>query len=204
MIRNLKNDNSNIVNLNSIGGESNPRLIDPGSRLEQSLYFNSISPDDMKKFIKHVELKIRTSDMYSTYLHMLINSGLDHCSIKGNITNEDASIEFHHYPFTLYDIVYTMIKYKMANNEKISSFSLTKDVMEEHSKNIIGLLPLSKTYHELYHSGSLSITLDMVYGNIQGFIDKYEDFMSDDMIEKYNKAVIMTDRINKEKEINNK
>jgi len=58
-------------------------------------------------FVKKVESLIRTSPEYQMYIGYLRNvKGINRCSFYGNLDVQDeVKIEFHHTPFTLYDIV---------------------------------------------------------------------------------------------------
>ena len=67
-----------------------------------------------KKFIGNIERLIRSSREYKKYIELLRTnlSALNLDNILSNITNADAELEFHHYPFTLYDVVDVMCSYK--------------------------------------------------------------------------------------------
>lgn len=95
-------------------------------------------------------------------------------------------MEFHHYPFTLYDITYIIYQNRYLDyitdqissklNKVINPFDIAKEVMELHYKNKVGLVPLSLTPHELYHKGELFIPLDKkyVFGNYLDILDTYK------------------------------
>ena len=126
-----------------------------------SYYFNDIYDEKaMKKFITSVEKLIRTSREYKAYIELLRTNvyALNHDSIMNNITTADVDLEFHHTPLTLYDIVETVILHHVANDEKFTSFSIAKEVMGLHFKHYIGICPMTKTTHELAHSGNLFIS----------------------------------------------
>lgn len=183
---------NNIGNIESGLDKTNPTLIDTEDDLVKStFYFTDIY--DMQKivrFIKKCEAMIRGSQAYSSYIGNLRNEKQLHsCAIKGNITDEDVNIEFHHYPFTLYDIVYTVIMQYIMENVPFNSFSITNEVLELHSLNIIGLVPLSITEHQLVHDGVRQLSIKSVFGDVNKFVAKYNPYMDDNTIEKYNTLI---------------
>ena len=62
---------------------------------------------------------IRTSLEYKTYIELLRTNilELNRDSIMSNITTADTSMEFHHYPFSLYEIVETCMSQHVYNRE---------------------------------------------------------------------------------------
>lgn len=186
------------INKNAIGNietsldKTNPSIQAEGDIVNKaSLYFEDyLDAAKLKRFIKKVEKAIRSSDAYSNYIGNLRNEkGFVNCAVRGNITSEDASIEFHHYPFTLYNICNAVIMKHLINNEKFNSFSIANEVLELHSKNLVGLVPLCITEHQLVHDGVQSIPLKSVYGKVNEFVELYKDYLDDDIIEKYNKLI---------------
>ena len=58
------------------------------------------------------------------------------------------------------------------------------EVMECHYLNRVGLIPLSKTIHEMVHkSDKIFIPLHLVYGRYKEFFDVYGEYMSDQLFE---------------------
>ena len=71
-----------------------------------------------------------------------------------------ASLEFHHYPMNLYEITETIgnqMLETLAEDEKLSCFDIAERVMEEHYRGNIGLIPLTKTLHDMAHNKSIII-----------------------------------------------
>ena len=179
----------NIVNIESKLDKTDPTLIANNDEfLQSSLYFSDyFDINKLKRFIKKCEKMIRSSEAYSTYIGDLKNDkNLHCCAIKGNITDEDADIEFHHYPFTLYDTVYIVVLEHIMKKERFTSFSITSEVLELHAENMIGLVPLSITEHELVHDGVRSISMKSVFGDVNAFVDRYAYYLDDEMVDKYN------------------
>ena len=173
-----------IGNINTIENETEVGLQSSSSPFCQTFYFEDYYDDKaVKAFIKSVEKLIRTSIEYKTYIEELRTSvfELNRDVVLHNITNADTSLEFHHYPLNLYEIVETCILHHVVNNEKFTSFSLAKEIMDLHFKHKIGIVPLSKTNHELAHSGNLFISKHQIFGNYEKFIEEYGDGLSIDI-----------------------
>ncbi|AMS01326.1 hypothetical protein AR9_g242 [Bacillus phage AR9] len=132
------------------------------------------------KFIKRIEKIIRRSFEYKTYIGFLKNElDLTKCTFLPMVDTKEikkVGLEFHHYPFTLFDIVSIVLdEHILVNGEKrINPFDIAEEVMELHYQNYIGLVPLTKTVHELVHSGKIFVNLNYVFGNYTKFINKYE------------------------------
>ena len=159
----------------------------------ESYYFTDfMNSKRIKRFIKSVESRIRKSDEYKHYLYYLNEEQqLTHCSILGNIKNCDATLEFHHYPFTLYDICEIVINKHILEKTNFNSFTIVKEVLDLHFDNVIGLVKLSKTIHELVHNGNLFIKLESVFGDVNEFINTFYNYIPLETIEKYNEIVKM-------------
>lgn len=161
---------------------------------------------DFNRYIKQLESIIRNSLEYKRYIRYLKeNQNLTKCSFFQNIDVtklEKTKIEFHHYPFNLYEIVYTIIN-EQSNFlcDPVNSFLVCNEVMKLHYENKIGLIPLSKTIHELAHDGEIFINLNEVFGDYKSFIEDYKDFINSDLFEPLNKLEEMS---NNHSEINNK
>lgn len=139
---------------------------------------NALDDKERDKFIKYVEKIVRKSPEYKTYIGFLKNElNLTKCTFMPQIDiNEikNVGLEFHHYPFTLYDLVSIIVDNKIINNEiKLDPFLISEEIMKLHYENVVGLVPLSKTVHELVHAGKLFIPLNYVFGNYEKFLNKY-------------------------------
>lgn len=130
----------------------------------------------IKRFAKNVEKLIRTSREYSEYIELLRTNcvQLNHDNILHNITTGDVDLEFHHYPFTLYDIVTIVMNKHVVDASKFTSFSIAKEIMQLHYRHIIGLVPLTKTMHELAHDGKIFISTKQIFGNYRQFMAEYD------------------------------
>lgn len=168
-----------------------------------SYYINKFNNDDkvLHNFIKHIETKVRKSDQYNDYLGFLrYEFGLNSCSILGNIDDDLATIEFHHYPFTLYDIVEIVLRYHIEKSLNTNSFLLTNFILDLHCENKVGLIPLTKTVHEIIHNKDSDVLLpkESIFGNVNSFVETYRKYIPLDTLERYNKR-ILNEKDDKEK-----
>ena len=143
-----------------------------------------------KRFIKNCETLVRRSIEYSNYLGQ-IKSTLDltQCSFLHNVDSEKATIEMHHYPFSLYDITEIVLDKRISRKEPITSMLVADEVLELHFMNLIGLVPLSVTIHQLTHSGRLFINMTQVFGYVSKFTKLYRDYIPEENLAKLLKIV---------------
>jgi len=150
-------------------------------------------PKDKIFFIKDVENIIRRSMEYKDFIKYLkFERNLTKCGFL-NIDNSikklrKISIEYHHHPFTLFDIVQLVLEREIENNPGSTAFNeyyLANDVMELHASNMVGMVPLTKTIHQAFHAGMITIPKSEVYGDVDAFYNKYHRFMDDVLSNKY-------------------
>ena len=147
---------------------------------EQYYYSDFFDEKGTRKFIKNIESLVRTSREYKNYIEQLRTnfSHLNQDAVMGNISTLDTDLEFHHYPFTLYDICEIVVMKGAADQKYESSFSAAKKIMDLHYKNIIGLVPLTKTNHELAHDGKIFLSTKQIFGNWEEFYNQYLKYIS--------------------------
>ena len=156
------------------------------------------------KLIGYLEKLIRKSYEYKQYIGYL-KSELDitSCALIPTLDIKDLgiSLEFHHYPFTLYDIVNIIVKKYLDEKDEdntVSMFNVMETVMKEHYDGNIGLVPLSKSMHEMAHNGSVKIPISAVYGNYGKFINKYREYIDPDLMTKITLSMSIDDEEAKE------
>ena len=146
------------------------------------------TPRDREKYIKTCEIIIRKSMEYKEYIKFLKeNMHMDQCIILSNLKNGDGKhyrIEIHHEPFTLFDIVETVINRRLELGESISALKVADEVMDLHYSGVVGLIPLTVTMHELVHNGRIFVPLQFIYHNYAEFVSEYEQYMNAALIEK--------------------
>lgn len=145
--------------------------------------FDIHSDKEMMKLIRTVEGLVRKSLEYKQYIKFLKTEiDMNECSFFQNINNKErsrVSIEIHHEPFTLFDITKIVIDRFVENDIPLNPLMIAEEVMELHYKNMVGLIPLSTTVHQLVHDGKICIPLQSVYGDYIMFLKEYN--LSDDM-----------------------
>lgn len=130
-----------------------------------------LTDKDANAFKKSVERLVRTSPEYKRWIEFVHGVlGIQYKCYQTGETNNACSIELHHHPFTLYDIVSIVLE----NTEVISSFSVASEVMALHYKNLVGFVPLCSTSHEKYHNRAICIPMEVVEGRWDVFITKYD------------------------------
>jgi hypothetical protein len=152
-------------------------------------YFSNL--DSYTKFVKDVEKQVRSSDRYSKYKKFLMDEvKLDHCQVLTNITKDDADIELHHGPiFTLYDYCCIVLEWNLMHKNKITTYRIADEVLTCHEKNMVQLVMLSSTMHEQVHDRNIFISIDQAYGDLNAFIQKYNEAIGPDFREKINRYI---------------
>lgn len=142
-------------------------------------------------FVKGCEKLVRTNDRYSKYINYLKKEvKLNKCQVLKNVTDEDASIEMHHGPiFTLFDICAIVLEYYLLKKWKISTMRIADTVLDEHQANRIQVVMVSTTVHEEIHNGDLFINYHQAFGDINAFLKKYKDAISDEYREQLNRYI---------------
>ena len=142
---------------------------------------------DYEKYIRTVESTVRRSFEYKEYIKYLRdNKGMDQCAFLKDISNKETygiKIEIHHYPFGLRDIADIVVRKRRYYNESLDVQMVAKEIMQLHYKLMVGLIPLSETVHELFHSSRLFIPTDKVVGRYNLFIDTYKPFISNEQLD---------------------
>lgn len=167
--------------------------------MKQELAFVKIQTfNDLLNSMKDIERQIRSSSEYKTFLYYIkeINQ-IRNCAFFKDIdfVDKKMTIEFHHHPFTLYDIVLiigTSMIADLKDDEYLLTFDISKRVIEEHLDDTIPGIMLSKTIHEMYHNGLYEIPTDspqMNLGDYTKFVGKYGEFLQEKDIENLQKYI---------------
>lgn len=153
----------------------------------QAYRFPTILTDkDKVKNIKKIEMVVRSSQEYKDYIKYLREyANMYKCHFLKDVmkdNNKKITIEVHHEPFTLYDITQIVLEKWIAYEMEINHFLIAEEVMRLHYRNMVGLIPLSATVHQLVHDGRVFIPVQDVYG--KGFVDfviEYDEFINPDL-----------------------
>lgn len=146
--------------------------------------------DDLFDSMKNIESMIRRSRSYRNVLRYL----KEDCSLRYSLTfpnidfvEEKLSYEMHHI-ITLGSLV-ILIGSKMISDlkkdEYLLEFDIAKKVIEYHLEDKVPLIMLSKTEHELVHTGEFTFTKEhpsIHLGKTQEFINEYKELLSDSEI----------------------
>lgn len=158
--------------------------------------------DDEKSFtktIKKIEKFVRSSNEYREYVQFLKEEiDMNQCAFFKGVTREDASLEIHHSPLTLYDITSIVFNYVQTNNVSCTLFDVADEVMKVHFEGLVGLIPLTYTVHELVHNGDIFIPVDYVYGNVKEFYTKYKDYFTQEQKDLLKQNIEETNKLNTE------
>ena len=156
---------------------------EPEEMLYNAGYKNS---KDKDRLIKRIERYVRSSMEYKDYIAFLReNMNMDACAFFNNISKEGGKrirIEVHHAPLTLYDIVSTVLTKYEAEGMPLNDLMIADEVMKLHYENMVGLIPLSKTIHEVIHKSpteKIVLPAYMIYGNFKEFLEKYGEYAED-------------------------
>lgn len=146
------------------------------------------------RFVKATERVIRSDRSYLNYVKKIkeTEDNLAKDVVLNNLKSTDASIEMHHHPFTLYDIVSIVALHNFNNDNEFTSFSLAKEVIGLHYANMVGLAPMSVTTHQLAHLGTepkskrryVSLTKKQIFGRYDEFANVYKDGLTLDTRQK--------------------
>ena len=152
------------------------------------------SDRDKEKFIKRVEQMIRSSLEYRDYIaYLKENVDMTKCAFFNSVENRSDSkvrIEIHHEPLTLFDIVSVVLTKHMEEGIPINDLYIADEVMNLHYQNMVGLVPLSKSLHQIIHnSDEIIIPLNLVFGDYTGFLREYSDYLDEHILDKIERKI---------------
>ena len=106
---------------------------------------------------------------------------------KGIKHTEDKkfSLEIHHAPFTLEDIVATVILKRLSNGESTNHMDVCREIMHLHYAGAVGLIPLDRTSHALIHSPDAPELFAPIqhipFGECHRFYKEYKKYIPDNV-----------------------
>jgi hypothetical protein len=169
--------------------------------MEYSVILNT--DRDKEKYIRRIEKIIRSSMEYRDYIAYLKEYvDMGHCAFFNGIENVQGSkvrIEIHHEPLTLYDYVKVVLNKYIEEAIPLNDLYIADEVMQLHYQNQVGLIPLSKSIHQIVHnSNDLVIPLNLVFGDYQSFLQEYNDYIDEDILDKLERKINETKQIKQE------
>ena len=165
---------------------------------KDSEYFSNL--DNFVSFIKAVEQTVRTSKYYSRYIKYLKEDvGLNFCQVLSNVKSEDedsyTKIEMHHGPIlTLFDYISIVVDHYLYHDKKINTFLIADTILEEHFNNNVQVVMLSETVHQEVHENNIFLNIKHAFGDLNAFLNKYKNGISDEQIIKINRYLELCDQ----------
>lgn len=164
--------------------------------------YDLMDDKDINRYYSDIEKIIRQSFEYKEMIKFLReNMNMNKCSFFENVNNIDTfkiKIHIHHHPFTLYDIAVIVCNKRMEYGENLDPEMVAKEVMFLHYGLYVGLIPLSETVHELVHNSYLFIPMDKVMGKFNQFKNMYEQFMTAEQLDVWDRNCNFSDTFRNE------
>lgn len=161
--------------------DKNQPIIDSDNSLFYIPYYKNTeyfdNYENKIKFVKSVEQLVRKHSFYKKYKDYLINVvGMKTCQVLSNInTDDNVTIEMHHGPMlTLFDTCMIVTNYLLATGcETITTFQVANIVIEEHRKNNVRVVLLSKSVHQKIDDDEIILNYQQGFGDTLEFLTKY-------------------------------
>ena len=157
-------------------------------------FYPSYVIDEKKwdRFVKAVESAVRRSVEYKDYVTYLRDEvDLDCDTFFPGVASADARVEIHHCPLTLYEVADAVARQMMRIGEPpFSTFMAADAIVRLHYEGLVGVAPLSKTVHDLVHSGRVVVPVSAAHGDVRGFVRRYHRDMSRDSLKKLELALL--------------
>lgn len=132
------------------------------------------------KFVKSVEKLVRTSPEYSIWRDYIKNvMEMQRCQITGEI-NSETTVDIHHTPFTLMDLVLGCINRRMDRQIEFCSYDICEEVIKMHYDMKAPFVLLVSSLHEKVHNGALKIPNSFITGDYNYFMKEYYAFLPEE------------------------
>lgn len=165
------------------------------------IYYDLSDEKTKTAYIHYIEKIVRSSIEYSDFMKFLKeNLKLNRCTYFKNVSKDEIkniSIEIHHSPFTLFDLCLITLLKHMDECRPINVFSIAEEVLYKHYCGDIGLVPLSKTVHELVHANQIFIPINSVYGDVGKYYLEHREYMTELQKETLLKIINATEELEK-------
>ena len=187
----------NIQNYPNDGNKIEYKFIEKPEPIEAS--FHIMNDKEKLKLIYQVEAFVRGSLEYKQFIQYLKSEvDMTYCTFFENLNNttSNISIEIHHAPFTLFDIASTVVEKYIDEELELNPLILAEEVAKIHYQNMVGLIPLSKTVHQLAHDGKIFIPLQNIYGSYSDFISAYDKWIPEEAMSSLRVVLDMSKDIN--------
>lgn len=152
------------------------------------------------KYCTMVKTMVRNSPEYREYIAFLKrHMHMDKCVVFNKLNldgDKKYSIELHHDPFTLMEIINVVVSKRQALGESLNPYKVVEEVLELHYDDKVGLINLSVTAHELVEKGRVFIPLQWIYQRYDLFANEYEDYMDSNLKSKIEMIIQMSQKCN--------
>lgn len=136
-------------------------------------------PDNFTAFIKGCEKLVRGHEDYSIFKDYVMNViGIDFCQVTPNVKLGDATIEMHHAFFNLFDLCSIVLAKQLECGEKVTTFSVANEVLDEHFMLHVPVVMLAVTNHEMVTNRDIWLNVKSGFGYLSQFIEKYAKYMT--------------------------
>jgi len=158
--------------------------------------FSISTESQLNYFTQDIERVIRTSREYRAWVYWLkAKNEQSTDSFTGYDTYQyNLTLEIHHV-ILLYDIVYTtglsMLKKLKPGDEGYSTFQIADQVIRDHMAGIIPIVPMLKSYHEMYHEKLIEFKQEDIWGDYQKWLDKYSDVISEYKMKEFRSNLLL-------------
>ena len=157
---------------------NNPTIYSPNSPIHLPFYQDKETLSDIdsyKRFLDNAISRFRHTRTYKNYKSYLMNLGVDHCQFYGNINSDMADIEMNHCIITIFDIALIITEHIINTVGRISTFDLIVLLKEAHKNNLVPIIMMCTTVHQLYHDDpNFYVAPNQIFGKWWALLDKYK------------------------------
>ena len=175
----MYNENYNqFPDINMYDTGNNPTIYSPNSPYHLPFYQDRetlMDIDSYKRFLDNAISRFRHSRTYKNYKSYLMTLGLDHCQFLGNIQDEMADVEMNHCIITIFDVALIITEHIVNTVGRISTFDLVYLLKQAHKDNLIPIVMMSTTVHQLYHDDpNFYVAPNQIFGKWWELLEKYK------------------------------
>lgn len=149
-----------------------------------------LTEEDLLKNLQRIERVIRSSKEYKDYIACTRETDdIKGCSFFTEKNLEECTLEIHHIVH-LADLVIIAGKKllkSLPEQDCLLCMDIAKEVLLMHFKDLIPVISLTKTIHELYHAGQYTLpkkSKQLHLGDYKKFLEEYREFLDKEYIKK--------------------
>jgi hypothetical protein len=172
-------DEFSLPDISSYMDNGNPTLRSPTSTYELSLMQTKDSLNDIdfySNFIHNAVMQFRKLRVYKNYKAYLMSLGLDHCQYLHNINSDMATLEMNHVVLTIFDVALMISEHIVNTTGHVSTCQIVAELRRVHTNNLVPLIIMSKTVHQLYHNEeNFFVHPNQVFGRWVELLNTYKN-----------------------------